>query len=234
MGHLWWTDLEAVDLTAQIVPNLAQRYIFPSESEFLLDLDEFTMASPSFRVEFRLQQDALGWDNELERTMLAVRFGPAGEPLSENPWTLYVRGDWRERTDRLPRRGKLRAGRLRKLLSPKRRRWDQADPYAPKDDDLYVMERTPGDDIKAQICLFVLQTELSQDTDGAMFNWLVDYLMRHFKLPTSDPRELARAMVTHILEHKWYAEDPRAWRKYVAAVRSGLNKQPPQPTRPKR
>ena len=224
MGHQTRSDLEAVFATAERVWDVAQRHIFPGEAEFLLDLPELALESSSFRVEFRLQQDALGWDNELQRTMIALRFGPAGMPLPDNPWTVYVHGDWRERTDRLPRRGPLRARRLRKALSPKRRSPDDPHRDAAKSDDLYLMQRTPTDDITAQVCIFVLQTELSTDNDASLFRWLADYFINHFKLPTSEPRELAEAMVAHMLEHKWYAENPRAWRKYVARVRDGLRR----------
>ena len=43
------------------------------------------------------------------------------------------------------------------------------DRYEPKSDDLYVMEATPRDDITAQVCLFVLQTEVSSDAHGALY-----------------------------------------------------------------
>ena len=55
-------------------------------------------------------------------------------------------------------------------------------------------------------------------------NWLVDYLIKHFKLPAVGRHEFSKEMVVHMLEYKWYAEDPRAWRKYVARVQRGLRR----------
>ena len=92
MGHQTRSDLEAVLAASERVVELAQQHVFPGEAEFLLDLPALALESPSFRVEFRLQLDALGWDNELARTMIALRFGPAGFPLQKmgSPFTFVT------------------------------------------------------------------------------------------------------------------------------------------------
>jgi hypothetical protein len=222
MGHQPGSDLKAVIAATETVWELVQQRVFPGEAEFLLELPELTIESSSFRLEFRLQQDRLGWDSDAERTMIPMRFGPARERLPDSPWTLYVRGDWPERTDRFPRRGPLRVARLRKAFSPKRRPPDDPHSDVMRNDDLYVMERAPKEDTTAQICLFLLQTGLSDD--AALFQWLSAYLTDDFRLSASGRTELADAIVTHMLEHKWWAENSRSWRMYVARVARGLRK----------
>jgi excisionase family DNA binding protein len=87
------------------------------------------------------------------------------------------------------------------------------------------MPGMPREDLTAQTALFLLQTELS--TEDELFRWLENYLRRHFRLtfPGVDPGELARAIVLHAIEHKWYTEDARAWRRYIVHTRRGVLRQ---------
>jgi excisionase family DNA binding protein len=86
------------------------------------------------------------------------------------------------------------------------------------------MRGTPSHDIAAQIALFVLQTGLSPDADGTLFNWLQSYIVKNFKHRGVERHDLSAGIVTHLLKYKWWMEDARAWRKYIAATRDGLRR----------
>ena len=152
------TDSEALLAGAATAWHLAREAVFPGEAELVRDLPKLTVEGQTLRIEFRLQQDFLGPGVEHDRTMVALRFVPTSQATPALPWTLHVRGDWPERTDRFPRVGPLRVRRLRKALTPTRRR--DGDPHRDTfmSEDVYVMPQTPPDDLTAQVVLFVWQT----------------------------------------------------------------------------
>jgi excisionase family DNA binding protein len=197
--------------------RLAEESVFPGESELIREQRDLTVEGQAFRIEFRLQQGILGLNCDHDRTMVALRVIPSGQATPECPWTLHVRGDWPERMDRLPRHGPLSAKRLRKAVAPKRRR--EADPYRNTfmSEDVYIMPRTPPDDLSAQLVLFVLQSGLSDDP--GLFQWLQQYVERTFRIRARDRGDVARDVVLLLIRNKWWAEDAKAWRKYVALIR---------------
>jgi hypothetical protein len=218
--------LDAVLEISRTAQTLVREHVEPGEAEFRRDLPDLAIEAPSFRVEFRLQQDLLDWrlqdSASDERTMLAIRFGRPRQSLPEDSWTIHVRGHWPTRVDRLARRGKLGGQHLRRLFSPRRRKAGVQ--YPVWNDDVYVMRGTPSHDIAAQIALFVLQTGLSPDADGTLFNWLQSYIVKNFKHRGVERHDLSAGIVTHLLKYKWWMEDARAWRKYIAATRDGLRR----------
>jgi hypothetical protein len=107
-------------------------------------------------------------------------------------------------------------------MAPKRRTGNP-DEYALHDDDVFVMPTAPRDDLPAQVILFLLQTELS--ADAGLFAWLEGYVRRTFKADGADRNEMARAIVLHAIKHKWYMEDARAWRQYIARIRRGIRRE---------
>ncbi len=221
MGHAKPTDLALVLELASSVWRLLESDVFPGNEEFLRDLpDDLVPTARSFRVAVRLQRDEVGVNLDVARTMVALRFTPTGE-RSGLVWTLHVRGDWPQRTDRLPTSGLARASRVRRLMAPKRRTGSPEE-YALHDDDIFLMATAPRADLTAQIILFLLQTELSAEAE--LLEWLEGYFRRHFKAAGTDPAEMAREIALHALKHKWYMEDARAWRRYIAHTRRGLRR----------
>jgi excisionase family DNA binding protein len=215
------TDMEAIVAAARTVWSLAREFVFPGGEELLKECPELTLEGGAFRIAFRLQQDLVDRNRNLERTMIALRFMPPGQRVSECPPTLYVRGHWAERTDQFSRVGPLCAKKLRKAFSPKRR--PENDPHVGEllSDDLYLMENLPPDDLTAQICLFAIQTERSDDPELNV--WLENYIVRTFTLrPLSARTDIARDIIVRLISNKWWAEDPKAWRKYIARVRGGV------------
>ena len=140
------TDLETLEHVAAATWDLVRLYVFPGSGGWLVkDLPDRTLDGKSFRVEFRLQQDLLGTTAEgpePERTMVVLRFAPAGEPMPDFPWGVRVRGHWPERA-RFAAVGPLRARKLRKSFSPRRRQSD--DRYPAESDDIFLMEEAPHD-----------------------------------------------------------------------------------------
>ena len=63
------------------------------------------------------------------------------------------------------------------------------------------------------------QAQLSLDPD--LFTWLERYVIHNFRLEVKRDyiRDVARDIVLHLIEHKWWLEDAKAWRKYVTTVR---------------
>jgi hypothetical protein len=67
-------------------------------------------------------------------------------------------------------------------------------------DDIYVMEGMPPHDLTAQLCLFVLQTELS--SEWGVMDWLTQYVVHNFKrAKQTPPLELARDVVLRLVEY---------------------------------
>ena len=223
MRHPGLSDLDAVVEASEEAWRLAERDVFPRQLGLMNDLPELTRTASSFAVEFRTQQDRFGPAGDQdprpdsEGTMIALRFRPPDRPMSDAPWTVYVR-EWRpERADRLPDQGLLGTRKLRRMFSPKRS-GDRPFPDWAMSTDIWITKELPKDDLTAQLVLFVVQTELSED--GAMFEWLFNYVRGHFKLPVkqqADRDDLVQGTVAHLLEHRWWPQDWRAWRKYVAA-----------------
>jgi len=80
------------------------------------------------------------------------------------------------------------------------------------------MEGTPPEDLTAQLCLFVLQTELS--CEAGVFAWLTQYIVRNFKRANSTPREeLARDVVLRLIKYKWWMESARSRTRCGRSVR---------------
>lgn len=208
------TDFEAMSAAAQTAFELARQHVFPGDSALVTELPGLTITGSSFRVEFRLQQDFLGPGVEHDRTMVVLRFVPVDGPVPESPWTLFVRGNWPERTDRLSRGG---AKALRRTPSSKQRERggirlrDEL-----RNDSLFLVERTHPEDVMAQLCLFVLHTSLSDDSE--LMPWLEAYLLRRFRFRVRDRRDVARDVVLRLLRNKWWSEDFKGWTKYVARL----------------
>lgn len=218
------TDLEALRAAAVTTWDLARRFVFPGDDELLKDLPELTLDAASFRIEFRLQLDVLGWDSDQARTMIALRFAQAVQKVPESLWTLYIRGHWPERTDRLPLTGPLNAKKLRKAFSPKRRPVDDPRPNPFTSGHMYLMSTTPREDLTAQLCLFAVQTDLSLG-DDQVFRWLEDHLTRTYCSRLRDREDVAREMLLRLIRNKWWTEDARGWRKYVGNVRRHVRRQ---------
>jgi Helix-turn-helix domain len=206
-------DLEAIEAVAARAWALACEAVFPGEAEFLKERPDLTVEGSSFRVQFRLQQDRLGPDSELERTMVTLRFQKRRR--SNKPWTVFVRGDWPERQDRFSRVGPLSAKQLRKAFSPRLRRKAKRTEVA-RDENIYVMWEMPRMDLTAQLVLFAIQTKLS--SDESLMPFLQHYIQQTFRLRVRDRKDLALDVVLRLIQNKWWAEDARAWRKYIAKL----------------
>jgi excisionase family DNA binding protein len=127
-----------------------------------------------------------------------------------------------ERQRRLLQRQRQLVERRRQLAERLRQLGQDID-WAIPSDDIYLMETTPANDLTAQLCLFVLQTELSKDS--APLPWLLDYITRTFKISVKqtskaardeERAEIALEVVTRLIAYKWGMEDARAWRRYVS------------------
>lgn len=217
MGHPPLSDLETLKTGTATAWRLAEEAVFPGEAELVKDMWDLTVEGRCFRIEFRLQQDMLGLDCDHDRAMVAMRFVPAGLVTPAFPWTLHVRGDWPERTDRLPRIGPLSARRLRKTLAPRRRQEQDLHRDTFMGEDVYVMPKIPLEDLTAQIVLFVWQTGLSNDPE--LFHWLEHYVEQTSRIRPQDRKDVARDVVLRLIRNKWWAEDARAWRKYLGVLR---------------
>jgi hypothetical protein len=79
------TDLEALRAAAVTTWDLAREFVFPGDDELLKDLPKSTVEGASFRIVFRLQLDVLGWVSDQARTMIVLRFEPAGQKVSDSP-----------------------------------------------------------------------------------------------------------------------------------------------------
>src|SRR5688572_8482066 len=173
MGHRAETDFDGLRATAINAWAVAQEHIFPGGAgELLRTLPALTVVAPSFEVCFQLQDDVWDAGNSECRTPCALRFRRRGDaapdldaqnvsntrvvPVSEDfPWTVLLRGDWPERADRLPKAGRLGVRRLRKAISAERR-LDAPGPPVFNVETVYVMAKTPPQDLTAQIVLFAL------------------------------------------------------------------------------
>jgi hypothetical protein len=210
------TDLDALQQAARGTWTVARQFVFPGEGGILVrDLPKLAVEGPSFRVEFRLQDDLLGRTSDSpERTMVMLRFAAASHPMPDDPWCVNVRGHWPDRV-RFGTVGLFSARRLRKAFSPKRRTPAEVDDKLPTNEDVYLMPDTPEEDLTAQLCLFVLQTNLS--AEEAVADWFLRYLSR-FRSRVRDRRdrqEVARDVLPTLLRNKWWPEDARAWRKLL-------------------
>ena len=115
------------------------------------------------------------------------------------------------------------ARRLRKAFSPRRQPPGTSDRFALTNDDLYLMKTTPLPDLTAQLCLFVLQTDLS--AEPGVMQWLTLYVTRNFRIANHEARqEIAQDIVLRLLRHKWWMETPQAWRRYVATHRHAVER----------
>lgn len=227
------TDLDAVKAASEVALGLSHRWMFAGEVEFLRELPDSTIVGPSFRVEFRLQQDLLSPDLEVPRTMVAVRFFATDATVpavkcpsrrwtpapQSDPWTVFVRGDWQQRK-RFAVTGQLSIRRMRKAFAPRRRVVSDRFPNLPQSDDLHITPKTSLDDVTAQLVLFVMQTEMVRHEDGSLFLCLQHYVMRtyRFRVGTDQRTDVARALIARLLKNKWWAEDARAWRKLIRKV----------------
>jgi excisionase family DNA binding protein len=217
MGHLHSTDLEALESAATTVWELAREYVFTGAVEYLKMFPELTLTGPSFRIEFRLQQDVIDPAGDGARSMVMLRFAQLRRDVEDPGWTLSVRGHWPDRTDHFPRVGPWRGRQLRKAFSPKRQPAGSPDRFALTNDDIYVMDTTPPEDLTAQLCLFALQTELS--IDGTVMPWLLTYLTNTFAISNHAARkEVATEVMLRLIRNNWWMEDARAWRAYVAKL----------------
>jgi len=238
-----WIGVQAVAAT---LIRSARGFVFPGEVEWRRELPDCTVRARSFDAYFRLQHDPLNWRTqnpvdwrpEESRTMLVIRFAPADQPLADEPWSLRVRGEWPTRRDRLPDDSpfsskSLRTGRGWKHRKMSRRVADRRLPKVPwgRHDSLWIAEvkgRQAADnqfsDLEAQVGLFLLQTG-SVLGDGEVRDHVVEYLRQTFSwLGVKDPDADVHLVYGHLLKHKWWLDDRRAWRKYVRACINGLAK----------
>jgi hypothetical protein len=77
MGQAFSTDLGALESAASTVWQLAVTRVFTDEAadvELIRALPELGLTSPSFEIEFRLQQDVLDPVGDRVRTMVVLRF----------------------------------------------------------------------------------------------------------------------------------------------------------------
>ena len=226
MGQAFPTDLAALELAAAAVWQLAVTRVFADEAdnvELVRTLPELGLTAPSFEIEFRLQQDVLDPVGDRVRTMVVLRFAHRAGDEPDPGWRVYVRGNWPDRTDRFARVGPLNVRRLRKAFSPRRQPPGTPDRFALANDDIYVMEQTPRQDITAQLCLFVLQTELS--AEPGVMTWLTTYISDNFTISIPEARQdIAGDIVLRLIGHKWWMETPQAWRQYVTAHRRAVER----------
>jgi excisionase family DNA binding protein len=217
MGHLTSTDLEALESAAATVWELARTYVFTGADEFLKTFPQLTVEAPSFRIEFQLQHDVIDAASDRVRTMVALRFTHLPRREDDPDWALYVRGHWPDRTDRFPTVGRFSARRLRRWLAPRQQPAGAEYRFAVPNDDVYLMETTPAVDVIAQLCVFVLQTELSIDAE--LMPWLVQYIEKTFAIANDDARsEIAMEVTLRLIQNKWWMENVRTWRHYIKSL----------------
>jgi hypothetical protein len=231
-------DWQGVQAIVAAISDAARAFVFPGEVEWLVrELGDRTIRARSFDAYFRLQQDRLDWRTDESRTMIVVRFTPAGQALPKDPWSFRVRVNWPDRKDRLPDASpfssrSLRTGRKWKS----RRRGRKADPHPrgvpwERHDTLWIAEpnrrldsETQTMDLEAQVGLFLLQTD-SVPRDGVVRDRLVEYLRRTFRWRGAEEPDADVFLVfKHLLKHKWWLDDWRGWRKLVRGCIDGLIK----------
>lgn len=235
MGHRRrLDDGNAVAAVVGTVLGLAADHVFPGEVEWLRDLHERRIEAASFDAHFRLQMDRLDWRTEEARTMIVVRFAPAGQPLPTEPWALRARGTWVARQDRLPDGSFFSSKRLRRPDQRRRRKTDRRSADEPlavpwgRHDNLWIWQATDDKDVevqtadlKAQVALFLLQIGLVP-SNGSVRDALIAYLRRTFRWRgIDDPETAVFGVHEHLLTHKWWLDDWRAWRKLVRACIDG-------------
>jgi hypothetical protein len=196
-------------------------------------------------------QNPVDWRPEKSRTMIVVRFARAGQSLPDEPWSVRVRGDWPIRRDRLPDDSpfsskSLRTGRGWKNRTIRRRRAAGSEqpidssiqrisgthskvPWG-RHDSLWIAEVTERQDadqmidLQAQVGLFLLQTDTVRN-DGEVRDGLVEYLRSTFRWRgVEEPDADAYVVYHHLLTHKWWSDDWRAWRKLIRGCIDGLRK----------
>lgn len=207
--------------------RLADEFVFPGCCEWLRELPDRRVHAVSFDAHFRIQEDRLDWRTDDSRSMIVVRFAEPDRPVPSDPWSLRVRGSWPDRRDRLPdaspfsskafRKDRRRKGGRSAAASSSNHsvRWCRhenlwiADGQARED-----VGRSDGD-LVAQVSLFLLQTGLAAAEDEIRDEF-VAYLRRTFKWRNLDAPDTAVYVVyDHLLRHRWWPDDWRAWRMYV-------------------
>ena len=97
----------------------------------------------------------------------------------------------------------MSARKLRDMARPKRATKEgDADQRLILAENIYVMEETLLEDVPAQICLFVCQTELSDDS--AVLDWLVRYLNRTFRFRVKSRKDVAAQAASRLITGKWW------------------------------
>jgi hypothetical protein len=205
-----WTAVTEVAATIFLV---AQEYVFPGEPEFLKELPARSVKGASFDAYFRIQSDRLDWASDEERSMVVVRFARAGEPLTNDPWALRVRGTWPTRRDRLRDASPFSSKSLRRVI--------RTDQLKVTHENLWVSESTLHSDLESQVALFLLQAELVP-ADGSVRDSLITHLRSEFRWRgIDDPDGTVYQVFEHLRKHKWWSEDWRSWRLYVRQCING-------------
>jgi excisionase family DNA binding protein len=213
MGQVTLSDHLAVPLICERVWILLQDHVLPGGSVLLREFPDLSVEGTSFRSELRLLTDRLGWQSDEARTLVAIRFGPPGEPLPPDPKALYVRVDWPERVDRLPELGRRGARRFRKHLAPKRSTSGFVVPS-----DILIPAAGPSRetvrDVESQLALFLLQTDvLSEPGRSDVAQAFTEYLQELLKLKRGD--DVIQATFEAALRRFWWPPSATAWRAFL-------------------
>jgi hypothetical protein len=225
-------DADAVRAIARVVLALADEHVFTGEGHWVVEeLPDRTIKSASFDAHFRLQSDRVNWQTEEERTMVMVRFTAPGQPVGAATWSLWVRGVWPGRHERLPDASPFSSRKLRKRTTRSTGQSNNTARPIPWGDYEKVwlnqpLNRKEADDqvvdVRAQVALFLLQTNIVP-TDSAVRDDLIAYLRKTFRWRRiDDPDTAVYEVYEHLLTHKWWPDDWRGWRKFVRACIDGL------------
>src|SRR5258708_189951 len=106
MGHRSRLDdideVGAVEAICTTTLELAVEDVYPGNVGFRKDSPNRRIRAVLFETLFRVQTDRLGSEPHAKtRTMIVVQFSAQGQAVTADSWSLWVRGDWPERTDRL-------------------------------------------------------------------------------------------------------------------------------------